>query len=146
MCICVTSIPDKYLLLEFHLPFTQGVELCLHFFSVPELDMVDYVSGILMMQDIQLGTLMALLPFFEGGAFSKYHTHHPTIALWVLQLVQVLFGFPLLVLIFRLLAARIVEKFHRFVHNFTWLHLGGGGGRRHSPSIGELLPPPGMSP
>ena len=81
---------------------------------VPESDMMDSVNGILMMQDLQLGTLVALLPFFGGGDLSPDHTQKLGTVVSALQLVQVLFGFPLLVFIFRFLAAKIVDRFHRF--------------------------------
>ena len=64
------------------------------------------------MQDIQLGTLMALLPFFEGRAPGEDPTH-PVV--WLFQLLQVLFGLPALVLLGRSLATRVIGRVHRYV-------------------------------
>ena len=73
--------------------------------------MVDSVRGVLSMQDIQLGMLMALLPFFGAG---KGHTHLFSMARF-LQLLQILFGLPALVLVVRSLATRVIGRFYRYV-------------------------------
>ena len=85
------------------------------FCVVAESEVADSVSGILMMQDLQLGTLVALLPFFEGWSLSKEEAE-PQAHSWLmrsLQLLQVLFGFPLLVLVFRVIASRTGDRFHK---------------------------------
>ena len=82
-------------------------------FSDPETDVVDSVSGVLMMQDIQLGMLMALLPFFEGGASGGSLAHQHSVVLWLVHLVQVIFGFPVLVFLLRSLVTRVAGKVYR---------------------------------
>ena len=87
--------------------------------SEPEPDLVDSVRGVLLMQDIQLGVLMALLPFFEGGASEtdpSPSSRQPSGVFWLLQLLQVLFGLPAVVLLLRSLATRLVGRFYRYVH------------------------------
>ena len=84
---------------------------------VPDSELTDWVVGILMMQDLQLGTLVALLPFFEGWSLPEGVAREKTLVWgWLvkcLQLLQVLFGFPLLVLVFRLCAGRMGDRIHR---------------------------------
>jgi hypothetical protein len=64
------------------------------------------------MQDVQLGILMALLPFFEGGSGPTQ-----SVGVWLLQLLQVLFGLPVLVLVARSIANRVIGKFYRYCDN-----------------------------
>ncbi len=100
--------------------FVYVMCVLVHAGAVPESEVADSVVGILMMQDLQLGTLVALLPFFQdwtttsgegGGGAGGGKGRGWMVPL--LQLLQVLFGFPLLVLIFRLIAVRTGDKFHR---------------------------------
>lgn len=92
-------------------------------FSIPDLEcnVVDSVRGVLLMQDVQLGILMALLPFFQGGTGPAQ-----SVGVWLLQLLQVLFGLPVLVLVVRSLATRVIGKFHRYARHpsitFTGMH------------------------
>ena len=81
--------------------------------------MVDSVGGVLLMQDVQLGTLMALLPFFEdegdedGDPAQSFWLSGKF--LWFLQLLQVVFGLPVVVLVLRSAGTRIIGKYHRYV-------------------------------
>ena len=94
--------------------------------SDAELDVVESVSGVLIMQDVQRGRLMALLPFFEGGGSSEQGagdassqaSYWPSSQLyWFLQLFQGLFGLPMLVLLLRSIGTRLIGKFHRYMNH-----------------------------
>lgn len=64
--------------------------------------------GLLVMQDIQLGLLMALMPFFSAG-----HTHH-TKTTFITGFLQFVFGFCLLVVVAQLMASKLLDKFYRY--------------------------------
>ena len=70
-------------------------------------DLSTSLGGLMVIQDIQVGFLVALMPFM-GGSDSGW-------LLWVLQLLQVIFGFPLLLLLTRGLTSRLLEMFYRSV-------------------------------
>ncbi len=65
------------------------------------------LMGILVMQDVQLGLLMAVMAFFSPG-----HTHQWKGALFV-QFVQFVLGFCLLVVAAHLMATKLLDRFYR---------------------------------
>ena len=74
--------------------------------------------GTLVMQDVQLGTLMALIPFFVegGGAQGKGGRDRSGYGYSVelmLQILQLLFGFTLLLVVARGMTTRVLERFYR---------------------------------
>ncbi len=99
-------------------------------FPDPELDIIDSVSGVLMMQDIQLGTIMALIPFLEGGVSEEGFTYQYNVVMWVLRCLQILVGFPALVVILRFLAMRTVARLYRWVGREGWIRGREGRGGR----------------
>ena len=72
-----------------------------------------HLSGLLVMQDIQLGTLVALMPLFADSPAPQSHWNIAPILYGFLQLLQTLCGFCLLVIVARQLTTRILEKFYR---------------------------------
>lgn len=100
------------------------------FIPETESDVSTSLVGILVMQDVQLGTLMALMPFFVESKSSPGETQR-TVPLWVLQLLQVLFGFTFLLITTTGLATRKLDRFYR------WVCVCGGGGRGKGRGEGE---------
>lgn len=76
--------------------------------SEPSSDIATPLAGLLVLQDIQLGFIVALMPFINKSDISW--------VFWVLQLLHVVFGFPLVLFLTRGLTSRILEKFYRFVY------------------------------
>ncbi len=68
-------------------------------------DLATPLVGLLVVQDIQLGLLVALMPFMRGSDSSWLF--------WALQLIQVVFGFPLLLFLTRGLTYRLLEVFYK---------------------------------
>ena len=90
---------------------TFTIKLCS---SVPSLvesgsdsDLSTSLGGLMVIQDIQVGFLVALMPFMSGSDSGWL--------LWALQLLQVIFGFPLLLLLTRGLTSRLLGMFYRSV-------------------------------
>ena len=74
--------------------------------------------GTLVMQDVQLGTLMALIPFFvEGGGArgkgGRDRSRYGYSVELMLQILQLLFGFTLLLVVARGMTTRVLERFYR---------------------------------
>ena len=67
------------------------------------------------MQDIQLGTLMALIPFLEGGVSEQDSTYQYSVVIWILRVFQILLGFPILIFILRFLAMKTIARVYRYV-------------------------------
>ena len=80
-------------------------------------DILSSLMGTLVMQDVQLGTLMALIPFFvEGGSRGKggrERSRYGYSVELILQILQLLFGFTLLLLVARGITTRVLERFYR---------------------------------
>jgi len=80
-------------------------------FPVPSLedsysntDLTTPLAGVLVVQDIQLGFLVAIMPFMVESDANWL--------LWALQLLQVISGFPLLLFLTRGLTSRLLESFY----------------------------------
>ena len=83
----------------------------------PELDISTSLVGILVMQDVQLGILMAVMPFFMEEEVHSAKSSW-TIPSGVLHLVQVMLGFTFLLLTTRGLTTRKLDRFYRCVASF----------------------------
>ena len=92
-------------------------------------DMATPLAGLLVIQDIQLGFLVALMPFINKSDVSWLF--------WVLQLLQVVFGFPLLLFLTRGLTSKLLEKFYRLVHCVYLFYWGVG---VHAPMYRYFIP------
>ena len=75
---------------------------------------VGHLNGLLVMQDIQLGTLVALIPLFADRPASVGGWNIAALFYGFLQLLQTLCGFFLLVIIARQLTTRMLERFYRY--------------------------------
>lgn len=69
------------------------------------------LDGILVMQDIQLGMLVALIPFFADSPSN--HSSGLNSFIWFLQIVQVTVAFPLLIIVARGITTKLLEKFYK---------------------------------
>ena len=69
------------------------------------------LNGILVMQDIQLGMLVALIPFFTDSPSNS--SSEISTLFWVLQVIQVTVAFPLLIIVARGVTTKFLEKFYR---------------------------------
>ena len=83
--------------------------------SEPESDVSNMLNGILVMQDIQLGMLVALIPFFASSSSSSSSpsTSGLSTFLWFMQILQVTVGFPLLIIVARGVTMKLLDKFYR---------------------------------
>ena len=68
------------------------------------------LDGIFVMQDIQLGMLVALIPFFTDSPSNSSSGS----LFWFLQIIQVTVAFPLLIIVARGVTTKLLEKFYRY--------------------------------
>lgn len=87
--------------------------------SSPTDDVAGHLNGLLVMQDIQLGTLVAIIPLFADRPASLGSWNVAAILYGFLQLLRTLCGFCLLVIIARQLTTRMLEKFYRYIYSST---------------------------
>lgn len=84
-----------------------------HTHTLESTDSASYLNGLLVMQDVQLGTLVALMPLFADNPASLGVWNITALFYGFLQLLQTLCGFCLLVIIARQLTNRALEKFYK---------------------------------
>jgi hypothetical protein len=63
------------------------------------------------MQDIQLGMLVALIPFFTDSPSNSSSGS----LFWFLQIIQVTVAFPLLIIVARGVTTKLLEKFYGYL-------------------------------
>ena len=87
--------------------------LCLHVVkaSVPMAEYPSNLMGLLVMQDIQLGAMMALLPLF--GDFSHSSSHPYLVRLLIV--LQTVIGVVLMLILAKLCSNPLMERVFRFV-------------------------------
>ena len=113
-------VQTNFLYVQIGLKYAHHDSLfCPHSIPDPELDISTSLVGILVMQDMQLGILMAVMPFFMEG--EVHSTKSPwSIPPGVLHLVQVMVGFTFLLLTTRGLTTRRLDRFYRYVLCVEW--------------------------